>query len=105
MDVRDQICYLLREYLLGKYVTRDFCDALCAIFYPDIPEGLRELERLAYAASRFSPRIEDHIACPNAYTTENEIKRIATEVAERLEICIVEGKRRDSVCRKRSNNA
>lgn len=79
MTKRQQLYYMLEEFIRGGYDVSTFCDAYHDVFYPDIPyEELSEFElhhfeALGKVTARFSPHKEDHELCPGAFFTENDV--------------------------------
>lgn len=86
MDIRQQLYYVVEHYLKGDYPTSLFCDVFYDLFYPDQPreylslEEFVEFEKLGVAVSRYSQYPEDHLAYPNAFSNDEEIKKIALDV-------------------------
>ena len=90
MNKREQLYYVLTEYIAGHYDTNTFCYTFYDIFYPNIPkEELSKLEytefnALANAVARFSPYTKDIVNDPNAFTSKKDIQRIAKKAYDRL---------------------
>ena len=86
MNKRDELYYVLDGYIKGTYDTRTFCYTISSIFFPDMPknelsnEEFREFQKLAYSADRFSPYKEDFENCPNAFISEEKIRKLAIEI-------------------------
>ena len=90
MEKREELYYILKEYLSNHYTTAVFADVMFSAFYPDRPiEELSEPEfsefnKLAEAVSRFSKYEEDFINCPNAFVSSEELLMTARQVYENL---------------------
>lgn len=90
MEKREELYYILKEYLSNRYTSTVFADVMFNAFYPDRPiDALSEAEfeefnRLAEAVSRFSRYEEDFINCPNAFVSSEELFSTATEVYQNL---------------------
>lgn len=90
MGRRDELYYILREYLSGGYTADVFANVMFSAFYPDRPfdalsEGeFIEFNRLAEAASRFSKYEVDFINCPGAFVSAEELFAIAIDVYRAL---------------------
>lgn len=90
MEKREELYYILKEYLADRYTSAVFADVMFSAFYPDRPFGalsqieFEEFNRLAEAASRFSRYEEDFINCPNAFISSEELFSTAAEVYQNL---------------------
>lgn len=89
MTSKEQIYYLINEYIKGNYDTKTFCDQFTIIFNTETDyENLNQLEnklflKLSSFTSRFSPYEEDFLF-ENVYYTEQEIKQEVLKVKSEL---------------------
>ena len=80
MTKKQQLYYLIEEFVKGNYSVKSFCQAYEDIFYPDFPkheltsEEVSKFEFLGGVVSRFSPFDEDVKLYPNVYFTEEQVK-------------------------------
>lgn len=80
MTKKQQLYYLIEEFVKGNYSVKSFCQAYENTFYPDFPkkeltsEELSKFEFLGSIVSRFSPFDEDVKLYPNTYFTEEYVK-------------------------------
>ena len=90
MEKRDELYYILREYLSGGYTADVFADVIFGAFYPDRPfdalskREFSEFNKLAEAASRFSKYEADFTNCPGAFVSAAELFAIAIDVDKAL---------------------
>ena len=90
MTKKEQLYYLIDEFVHGRYDVETFCRAFEDVFYPDIPRGelnadeLAVFTELAETVSRYTPFVEDQKAYPMAYRTEEEVREAISKAATLL---------------------
>jgi len=89
MNAKEQLIYLLKHYHIGNYTTVSFADEFLRIYnvetdYSTLSNGeCKLMSELANITGRFSPYEED-LKIPNAYFSENDVRKKATEVYLKL---------------------
>ena len=91
MNVKEQIIYVMRKYAEGEYDTKSFCEALGTLYYFEAGghrffhgEEKLLLDELVAVTERFSPYEEDYRVIPNAYFSEEQVKKKFNEIAAQL---------------------
>ncbi len=93
MNMRQQLYYLIKQYMLGKYDTQTFADQFGLIYFhaddytelSDIED--REFMELATIADRTSCYVEDlKNSPPNVYFTADDLRKKTVEVCKKLNI-------------------
>lgn len=85
MKPKEQLMYLLEHYYKNDYTTDVFVDEFYRIYNFEVDDSdltqkeLRILSELSTITGRFSP-FEDDLKIPNAYFSENDVRKKATEV-------------------------
>lgn len=91
MNPREQLHYLIKEYVNGKYNTITFCNEFTRIYDVEIDyEDLSKLEislfsELSSITARFSPYEED-FEIPNVYYNEHEVRDEVKRIEQKLQI-------------------
>lgn len=89
MNSKEQLYYLINEYIKGHYDTKNFCDQFTIIFNIETDyEDLNEVENklfleLSSVTARFSPYDKDFVF-QNVYYTEQEVKKKVLEIKNKL---------------------
>lgn len=89
MTSKEQLYYLIHEYIKDNYDTKTFCDQFTIIFNIETDyEDLNEVENklfleLSSVTTRFSPYEKDFVF-QNVYYTEQEVKREVLEIKRKL---------------------
>lgn len=89
MTYKEQLYYLLSEYIKGNYTTNDFCDQFGIIYntkldYDDLSNKEYDLfNKLTDITERFSPYEED-LKIPNVFKSETDVKDIAEKTYNAL---------------------
>ncbi len=90
MTHKEQLYYLIREYIKGNYETYDFCNQFTIIFNIEVDfDDLNETEYnlfsdLKYMTARFSP-FEEEFSVPNPFYTEKQVKEKVLLVQRQLD--------------------
>lgn len=90
MDSREQLLYLLKKYYEGEYETLTFADEFSRIYdletdYSKLSSNEHKLfKALSIVTGRFSP-FEEDLQIPNAYFSEEDVKKEATKVYLQLQ--------------------
>lgn len=90
MTSKEQLYYLINEYIKGNYNTKTFCNQFTIIFNTEVDyEDLNEVENklfleLSSITTRFSPYEED-FAFKNVYYNEQDVKTAVLKIKSKLE--------------------
>jgi hypothetical protein len=89
MSPKENIYYLLREYINGNYEMEIFCDEYTQTFDIELDyntlneEEYKLLAELSVFTGRFSP-FEEDLKIPNVYFSQEQVMRKIKEVYNKL---------------------
>ena len=92
MTKKERLFYLVNSYIKNEYTPTDFCDLVVETFYSNIfandllPNQKEEFQKLCDVCERFSAHEEDHINCPNAFFTIDDLNNTVIKTREILKI-------------------
>lgn len=92
MNIKEQLYYLIREYLKENYTTNIFCEQFTNIYCQERHRAnLSKLEDMEFdnlndVTSRYSEFDEDIKMYPGVYFTDEDVRKKVEEVYKKLQV-------------------